>query len=129
MVKRGRIGDVGGGCGWLEHPRHWLGFHWLGLFLGVPNRPEEASGAPRGGVRWQAGAVPRGGALPRGWGGGTLPLQTNSSSAISGWLTSTAQRKMSDHSGRSLAWLPSPPLFRLGVGLRLGLGPELGLGF
>ena len=43
MVKRGEIGDFGGGS--LEQPRRWLGDQWAGLLLGVPSCPEPL-GAP-----------------------------------------------------------------------------------
>ena len=38
MVKRGEIGDFGGGS--LEQLRPWLDAQWLGLTLGVPSCPE-----------------------------------------------------------------------------------------
>eukprot|EP00964_Phaeocystis_antarctica_P145243 scaffold111252_cov63-Phaeocystis_antarctica.AAC.1 len=43
MVKRSQIGSFGGGS--VEHPRHWLGAQWAGLFLGAPSCPEPP-GAP-----------------------------------------------------------------------------------
>ena len=43
MVKGGEMGGFGDGS--LEHPRHWLGPQWAGLFLGVPSCLEP-QGAP-----------------------------------------------------------------------------------
>ena len=42
-VQGGAVG--GGGGGWLEHLRQWLGARWAGFFLGVSSCPEPP-GAP-----------------------------------------------------------------------------------
>ena len=58
MVRRGEMGDCGGG--WLEHPRPWLGAQWPGLALEVPSCPEPPGALLLRRCRSRAGALPRG---------------------------------------------------------------------